>query len=190
MLNRRFLPFCLRGYHPLWPDFPFRSTTVRVAYRDLFRRIRKSAPQHPTTPRILSLRATCIRRFRLFPFRSPLLGESRLLSFPEDTEMFHFSSFASPGYVLCRTMGDMALHRFPHSEIPGSMLVSSSPRLIAAVHVLHRLPTPRHPSHALSSLTINLCSFKATSQTDNTVQVSVWSELRTRVISCFNPHSA
>jgi hypothetical protein len=35
-------------------------------------------------------------------------------------------------------------------------------------------------------LTINLCSFKATSQTDNTVQVSIWSELRTRV-TCSNP---
>ena len=29
----------------------------------------------------------------------------------------------------------------------------SSPRLIAALHVLHRLPVPRHPSCALSSLT-------------------------------------
>ena len=41
---------------------------------------------------------------------------------------------------------------FPHSEIPGSKLVCSSPRLIAAYHVLHRLPTPRHPPFALSSL--------------------------------------
>ncbi len=42
---------------------------------------------------------------------------------------------------------------FPHSEIPGSTLVCSSPRLIAAYHVLHRLLTPRHPPCALSSLT-------------------------------------
>ena len=40
----------------------------------------------------------------------------------------------------------------PHSEIPGSKLVCSSPRLIAAYHVLHRLLTPRHPPSALSSL--------------------------------------
>ena len=32
---------------------------------------------------------------RLFPGRSPLLGESQLMSFPKGTEMFHFPSFAS-----------------------------------------------------------------------------------------------
>ena len=43
--------------------------------------------------------------------------------------------------------------RFPHSEIPGSKLMCSSPRLIAACHVLHRLSAPRHPPCTLSSLT-------------------------------------
>ena len=43
--------------------------------------------------------------------------------------------------------------RFPHSEIPGSKLICSSPRLIAACHVLHRLSAPRHPPCTLSSLT-------------------------------------
>jgi hypothetical protein len=41
---------------------------------------------------------------------------------------------------------------FPHSEISGSKVVCTSPELIAAGHVLHRLPMPRHPPHALSSL--------------------------------------
>ena len=41
----------------------------------------------------------------------------------------------------------------PHSEIPGSKLICSSPRLIAAYHVLHRLLVPRHPPYALCSLT-------------------------------------
>ena len=41
---------------------------------------------------------------------------------------------------------------FPHSEILGSKLVRSSPRLIAAYHVLHRLSVPRHPPIALISL--------------------------------------
>ena len=44
---------------------------------------------------------------------------------------------------------------FPHSDIPGSKLVCSSPRLIAAYHVLRRLLVPRHPPCALSSLTGN-----------------------------------
>src|SRR6266545_1347790 len=43
---------------------------------------------------------------------------------------------------------------FPHSDIPGSKLVCSSPGLIAAYHVLHRLLAPRHSPYALSSLTI------------------------------------
>ncbi len=40
----------------------------------------------------------------------------------------------------------------PHSEIHGSKLVRSSPWLIAAYHVLHRLLPPRHPPNALKSL--------------------------------------
>ena len=41
---------------------------------------------------------------------------------------------------------------FPHSEIPGSKLIRSSPRLIAAYYVLHRLHAPRHPLDALKTL--------------------------------------
>ena len=44
----------------------------------------------------------------------------------------------------------------PHSEIPGSMLVVSSPRLIADYYVLHRLLLPRHPPYALNCLVIYL----------------------------------
>ena len=45
----------------------------------------------PATP----VRLTRVR-FRLFPFRSPLLRESRLLSLPGGTEMVHFPPFALP----------------------------------------------------------------------------------------------
>ena len=44
----------------------------------------------------------------------------------------------------------------PHSEIPGSKVVCTSPRLIAAYHVLHRLLVPRHPPCALHNLAENL----------------------------------
>ncbi len=47
--------FRVRGYHPLSPDFPDRSTNLTAI--------------------------TC----RLFPGRSPLLGESQLISFPKGT---------------------------------------------------------------------------------------------------------
>ena len=38
---------------------------------------------------------------------------------------------------------------FPHSDISGSMLICSSPKLFAAYYVLHRLSVPRHPPYAL-----------------------------------------
>ena len=44
--------FRVRGYHPLLPDFPDRSTNTSAI------------------------------TYRLLPFRSPLLRESRLISFP------------------------------------------------------------------------------------------------------------
>ena len=75
-------------------------------------------------------------------------------------------SFSSSGYL------DVSVHRvpfhtlwigvwilevcssgFPHSEIHGSRDICSSPWLIAAYHVFHRLLVPRHPPCALFSLT-------------------------------------
>ena len=53
----------------------------------------------PTTPTRHRHRAIPPNRFRLFPVRSPLLGESRLLSLPRPTEMFQFGRF--PPQVLC-----------------------------------------------------------------------------------------
>ena len=45
--------------------------------------------------------------FGLYPLRSPLLGVSRLLSFPDGTEMFQFPSFPPP--ALCIQAG-VTLH--------------------------------------------------------------------------------
>ena len=38
----------------------------------------------------------------------------------------------------------------PHSEILGSKVICTYPKLIAAYHVLHRLREPRHPPSALA----------------------------------------
>ena len=92
--------------------------------------------------------------FRLLRFRSPLLSESRLLSFPPGTEMVHFPGFAPPSYGFRRRCSEFTRNGFPHSEISGSQAACASPKLIAACHVLHRLLAPRHPPYALSSLTI------------------------------------
>ena len=41
-------------------------------------------------------------RFGLIPFRSPLLGESRLISFPPGTEMFQFPGLPLPRLYIQR----------------------------------------------------------------------------------------
>ena len=50
------------------------------------------------------------------------------------------------------TLHDSSPWGFPHSEICGSKLICSSPQLIAACHVLHRLLMPRHSPYALVRL--------------------------------------
>ena len=73
--------------------------------------------------------------FGLFPGRSPLLGESFLFSFPAGTKMFQFPAFASViQRIICLQHIGLS-----HSEIRGSKVICTSPRLFAAYHVLHRL---------------------------------------------------
>ena len=68
-------------------------------------------------------------RFRLFPFRSPLLGKSLLISLPRGTKMLQFPRFDL--LAECTNVQDS------HSDIPGSKGTCASPGLIAACHVLH-----------------------------------------------------
>src|SRR5690348_17223392 len=81
--------------------------------------------------------------------------------------------FSSPGLLLpCgrwRTLRSVGL---PHSEILGSRPVCSSPRLIAAYHVLRRLPVPRHPPCALTRLISLLSVSRCDSSTPHTPLVS------------------
>ena len=87
------------------------------------------------------------------------------MSFPPGTEMFQFPGFASPKPILFSlvipqpfnyAVGEPTTELngeggFTHSEIAGSKLAHSSPTLIAACHVLHRLYMPRHSPDALTS---------------------------------------
>ena len=75
--------------------------------------------------------------------------------------------FTSPrslpqSYVFTLGWQGMTPAGFAHSEIPGSKLICSSPRLIAAYRVLHRLSAPRHPPCTLSSLTKLECILDST----------------------------
>src|SRR3990172_13100572 len=90
---RESIHFRLRDYHPLWFSFPEASANELIGNSPAYRRFGLKVPQHRSYKGRLLER---IRRFRLFPFRSPLLGKSLLFSLPRDTEMFHFSPLALP----------------------------------------------------------------------------------------------
>ena len=79
--------FQIRGCHPLWPSFP---AVFSCLITDPFCR--------PYNPGVQVL------RFGLIPVRSPLLGESRLISSPAGTEMFHFPAFAPVRLCIQRTV--------------------------------------------------------------------------------------
>jgi hypothetical protein len=92
------------------------------------------------------------------------------MSFPPGTEMFQFPGFALCGLCIqpivplndppitsaTEVANELEGRKggFPHSEISGSKGARTSPELIAACHVLHRLPAPRHPSEALMRLIV------------------------------------
>ncbi len=76
--------------------------------------------------------------------------------------MVHFPGFARTRLCIQRAVTGFCPVGFPHSEIPGSMGASPSPRLIAGSHVLLRRLAPRHPPYALSSLTIKSAQHTAT----------------------------
>ena len=99
--------FHVQGYHLLWPAFPDCSVKSRAITN------------------------------RLLRFRSPLLSESRLMSFPRATEMFQFTRFASLTYVFSQRY--LSLGGFPHSDISGSKLICQLPE---AFRRLSRLSSP------------------------------------------------
>ncbi len=115
---------------------------------------RPPTPSPPLRCQGFNLRSQRKAGFGLFRFRSPLLTESLLLSFPPGTEMVHFPGFARTRLYIQRAVSGFFPEGFPHSEIPGSKGASPSPRLFAGSRVLHRRLAPRHPPYALSSLTI------------------------------------
>ena len=85
---------------------------------------------------------------RFLQFRSSLLPESFLLSFPHPTKIFQFGWFRLPfGIHALLACG------FAHSDSSGSLLTYSSPKRFAVRRVLLRLLVPRHPLCALISLT-------------------------------------
>ena len=86
------------------------------------------------------------------PFARHYLGNHYCFLFLRVLRCFSSPGLPSKAYVFSQRLTSLQLAGLPHSEICGLLLVCSSPQLIAAYHVLHRLLMPRHPPHALPSL--------------------------------------
>src|SRR6202167_4861213 len=131
--------FRLRGYHPLYRRFPTSSATHAISYSLPDQQLRLDGPATPNAQRLLAMTRA---RFGLFPFRSPLLRESRLLSLPVGTEMFHFPTLTPP--ALCVQAG--ATGHYTRQVSP-----FGNPRIEVW------LPTPRGLSQAPTSFIGSWC---------------------------------
>ena len=128
----------VRGYHPLRPAFPGR---FRFGFEKHWPNPRSLATTSGVSVDVLSSRYLDVSvpwvRFK------PLWIQGSIPS----------SDPPSCNHTIADALTRQRVEGgFPHSEILGSKLVRSSPRLIAAYHVLHRLSAPRHPPDALTTL--------------------------------------
>ena len=103
----------------------------------------------PTTP---------LAWFGLLPVRSPLLRESRLISSPSGTEMFHFPEFASWDYLFIHMILDFYLVGSPIQVSTNHKVLHLSSWLFAVSHAFLRLHMPRHPPIALTILSLSIFS--------------------------------
>ena len=130
--------FRLRGYHSVLLGFPSHSTMIGdhlcSPTPDVF--------LHPVWPLPLSLATT---RGISFDFSSSGYLDVSVPRVPRLTLWIHVRLHGSSPW------------EFPHSEICGSKLICSSPQLIAACHVLHRLLMPRHSLCALLRVNFFRC---------------------------------
>ena len=145
--SREAAQFRVRGCYPLWPGFPSGSATTRLCNSATRRQTDRDGPYNPRTTTAAAYR---IARVWALPFS---------LATTQGVEV----SFLSSGYLdvsvprltssrpMCSGGGTRALPRvgFPIRISPDQRSVSTSPRLFAAAHVLHRLLAPRHPPCAL-----------------------------------------
>ena len=123
--------FRLRACHALWLPFPEDSASGQIG---------NSTVADPTTPE-----APKCYGFGLFRVRSPLLSESRFLSFPSGTEMVHFPEFALTRLCIQRAVHEVRSCGFPHSEIFGYNACVRLPEAYRS------LPRPSSPVGAKAS---------------------------------------
>ena len=122
------LEFRVPGYHLLWLTFPRHSAILRLSSRfDL-----TLQPLCGSTRIGLGFSHFARHYFGNILFSSGYLDVS-VPPVPSFTLLVHVK------VTEVRSVG------FPHSDILGSALVHSSPRLFAVSHVLLRHSAPRHP---------------------------------------------
>ena len=121
----------LQGCHLLWPAFPDHSTKILIFDLPTAPYRRQTKPYDTTATTHTGLTSLW---FRLFPFRSPLLGESRLISVPAGTEMFHFPAWASRFLWIQKRIGGIHRLGFP-------IRTSADHGLLAASRGLSQLAT-------------------------------------------------
>jgi hypothetical protein len=139
--------FRLRGHYPLRRAVPSTSPTTELCNSPTRRQADQLEPYNPATTTAAAYHVVTVWAL---PFS---------LATTQGVEV----SFLSSGYLdvsvpllasscpMYSGMGTRALPRvsFLIRRFPDQRLVSTSPRLIAAAHVLHRLLAPRHPPCAL-----------------------------------------
>ena len=135
--------------------FGYRSLSIDFAYEafTLSGRLSQNRSAIESTHLLRSITPACTHAgLGSFPFARRYLG-NRIFSF-SSSGYLDVSVPRVPSAWLCihHTVTEVCSARFPHSEISGSTDICSSPLLIAAYHVLHRLLVPRHPPYALYSL--------------------------------------
>ena len=125
-----FMTLRVRDCHPLRLLFPEHSTRVNLATS------RSYYPEGAGTPAVWAVPRSLATTWGI-TFCFLFLPVLRC-----------FSSRGSLPHLVRVTVRQTA--GLPHSEIRGSRVACTYPRLIAACRVLHRLPEPRHPPYALS----------------------------------------
>ena len=140
-LKGRHISFAYRTITCFGPTFQKSSTKNMLCNFPAARYCSHSMPHYPSLPTRTGLKQS---RFGLLPFRSPLLRQSIILSFPGGTKMVQFPPLPSLTYEFSQGYPDKR-DGLSHSEISGLTCVCHYPKLIAACHVLLRQPMPRHP---------------------------------------------
>ena len=111
---------------------------------------------------------------KMFLFARRYWGNHYCFIFLEVIRCFSSLGLLFHTYVFSMELCDITRIGLPHSEIPGSKVASTYPRLIAGNHVLHRLPVPRHPPCALSNLTKKSLSIQIESLITLTARAAKW----------------